>query len=146
MQFILQLLPVFTGHPAGSPTEWTLMSLPCRYGGLGIVNPTSICDSQYAASQLITGPLKDLIVKQFVCAHPPDTRPIRAESRRVASKECVEEVRSILSPQLQRTVDVNSEPGAYSWLLALPLQDQGFHLTKQEFWDALYLLDSVEHS
>jgi len=138
----LKLLPVLTGHSAGSSTERSLMSLPCRYGGLGIVNPTSICDSQYAASQLITGPLKDLIVKQSVCAHPPDTRPIRAEvhqSRRVASKERAEELRSILSPQLQRAVDLNSEPGASSWLLALPLQDQGFHLTKQEFWDALHL-------
>ena len=93
---------------------------------MGIVNPTSICDSQYSASQLITDPLEDLIVKQSVCAHPPDTLPIRAEihqSRRVASKERAEEVRSILSPQLQRTVDLNSEPGASSWLLALPLQD-----------------------
>jgi len=48
----------------------------------------------------------------------------------------------MLSPQLQRTVDliyINSEPGASSWLLALPLQEQGFHLTKQEFWDAFHL-------
>ena len=85
--------------------------------------------SRYAASQLITDPLKGLIVKQSVCARPPDTLPIRAEvhqSRRVASKECAEEVRSILSPQLQRTADLNNEPGASSWLLALPLQDRGF--------------------
>ena len=34
---------------------------------------------------------------------------------------------------------MNSEPGASFWLLALPLQDQGFYLTKQEVWDALHL-------
>jgi len=70
--------------------------------------------SRYAASQLITDPLKDLIVKQSVCARPPDTLPIRAEvhqSRCVASKECAEEVRSILSPQLQKTADLSNEPG-----------------------------------
>ena len=33
--------------------------------------------------------------------------------------------------QLQRAIDLNSEPGASSWLLALPLQYQGYHLTKQ---------------
>ena len=44
-----------------------------------------------------------------------------------------------LSSQLQRAVDLNSEPGASSWLLALPLQEQGFHLNKQEFWDAVHL-------
>ena len=138
----LELLPALTGRPASSSTERNLFSLPCRFGGLGVVNPTSICDSQFAASQEITGQLKDLIIEQSVCAHPPDTRPIRArvhQSRRVASKERAEEVRNILSPQLQRTVDLNSEPGASSWLLALPLQEQGFHLTKQEFRDGLHL-------
>ena len=45
----LQLLTVLTEHPAGSSTEQSLMSLPCHYGGLGIVNATSICDSQYAS-------------------------------------------------------------------------------------------------
>jgi len=90
----------------------------------------------------ITGPLKDLIIEQSICAHPPDTQHIRArvhQGRCEASKECGEEVRNMLSPQLQRTVDLNSEPGASLWLLALPLQEQGFHLIKQEFRDALHL-------
>jgi len=42
--------------------------------------------------------LISLIIEQSVCAHPPDTRPIRArvhQSRRVASKEHAEEVRNI---------------------------------------------------
>ena len=137
----LRLLPSLSGSPAGSNTERILFSLPCRFGGLGVVNPTSICDSQFAASQQITVPLKELIIKQSVCAHPPDTRSIKAQvhqSRRMATKEHALEIRNSLSTQLQRTVDLNSEPGASSWLLALPLQDQGFHLTKQEFWDALH--------
>ena len=36
-------------------------------------------------------------------------------------------------------MDLNSEIGSSSWLTVLPLQDQGFHLHKQEFWDALHL-------
>jgi len=101
----LQLLPVLTrvltGHPACSSTERSLFSLPCRFGGLGMVNPTSICDSQFVASQEITGPLKDLIrIEQSICAHPPDTQHIRArvhQGRREASKERTEEVRNMLS-------------------------------------------------
>ena len=138
----LRLLPSLSRRPAGSNTERTLFSLPCRFGGLGVVNPTSICDSQFAASQQITAPLKELIFKQSVCAHPPDTQSIKAQvhqSRRMATKEHALEIRNSLSTQLQRIVDLNSEPEASSWLLALPLQDQGFHLTKQEFWDALHL-------
>ena len=49
----LQLLPMLTRHPASSSTECSLFSLPCRFGGLDVVNPTSICDSQFVASQEI---------------------------------------------------------------------------------------------
>ena len=48
-------------------------------------------------------------------------------------------VRGRLSSQLQRAVDLNGESGTSSWLLALPLQEQGFHLNEQEFWDAVHL-------
>ena len=37
----------------------------------------------------------------------------------------------------QHAVNLNSETGLSAWLTVLPLQDQGFHLNKQEFWDAL---------
>ena len=39
--------------------------------------------------------------------------------------------------QMQRTLEQLSEPGASSWLGALPIQEQGFNLTKSEFHDAL---------
>ena len=58
----LELLPALTGRPASSSTERNLFSLSCHFGGLGVVNPISICDSQFAASQEITGQLKDLIL------------------------------------------------------------------------------------
>jgi len=36
-------------------------------------------------------------------------------------------------------MDLNSEQGTSLWLTALPLAELGFHLSKQEFWDALHL-------
>ena len=56
-----------------------------------------------------------------------------------AHKEQAEAIRTHLSPSLQQTMDMNSETGSSSWLTVLPLQDQGFHLHKQEFWNALHL-------
>ena len=45
-----------------------------------------------------------------------------------------------ISPHnLQSAVDLNSKLGSSSWLLALPSQDQSFHLYKQEFWGTLHL-------
>ena len=35
--------------------------------------------------------------------------------------------------------EFESETGSSSWLTILPLQVQGFHLHKQEFWDAPHL-------
>ena len=59
--------------------------------------------------------------------------------RRKAHKEQTEAIRTCLSPSLQRAMDLKSETGSSSWLTVLPLQDQRFHLHKQEFWDALHL-------
>ena len=138
----IQLLPSISGHPGCSVDEWDLLSLPCRFGGLGLIYPMKVSDSQFDASLLITASLTDPIIKQSVCARPPDVRFVKAQVHlnwQRASKEFAMHVRGRLSSQLQRVVNLNSEPGASSWLLALPLQEQGFHLNKQEFWDAVHL-------
>ena len=60
--------------------------------------------------------------------------------RRLAYKEAAKDIYSRLSSPSQRIMDsVNSETGSSAWLTVLPLQDQGFYLNKQEFWDALHL-------
>ena len=74
----LKLLPSFTGHSC-STSERELLSLPCRLGGLGIVNPTVIADSQFDASTKTTHPLKDLIMKQSMTAQLPDVISIKSK-------------------------------------------------------------------
>ena len=111
-------------------------------GGLGIANPVLIADQQYDASIKITSSLKELILQQCQTALLPDVSAIKAKvhtDRRLAYKDKAKDIHSRLSPSLQRAMDLNSEPGSSSWLTALPLHDQGFHLNKQEFWDALHL-------
>ena len=85
----LKLLPSFTGHSCSS-SERELLSLPCCLGGLGIVNPTIIANSQFDASIKITNPLKDLIMKQSLTAQLPDVTSIKNRihmDRRMAHKE-----------------------------------------------------------
>ena len=38
-----------------------------------------------------------------------------------------------------RIIYATSEKGASTWLNALPMKAKDYHLTKAEFWDALYL-------
>jgi len=138
----LRFIPVFTGHGSYSADEQDLLSLPCRLGGLSIVNPTIIADLQYDASNKVTNPLKDLIIQQSMMARLSDISSIKNKihmDRRLAYKEAAKDVYSRLSSTSQRAMDLNSETDSSSWLTVLPLQDQGFHLNKQEFWDALHL-------
>ena len=128
----LKLLPYFTDHSC-STNERELFSLTCRVGGLGIVNPTVIADSQLDALIKVTDPLKDLIMKQFVTAQHPDFAFIKSKihmDRQMAHKEQANAIRTRLSPSLQRAMDLNSEIGSSSWLTILPPRDQGFHLHK----------------
>ena len=41
----LRLIPALTGYAACSPILRDLLSLPCRLGGMRIVNPMDIVDS-----------------------------------------------------------------------------------------------------
>ena len=136
------MIPSLTGHSACSALEREVLSLPCHLGGLGLVNPVHIAGSQFTASTKITASLQFLILDQAVQAPLPDVHSIKAQvhqDHRCASKVRASEIRSDLSAQFQRVMDLSSEPGASSWLTALPLAEQGFHLSKQEFWDALHL-------
>ena len=54
-------------------------------------------------------------------------------------KEKMESTDSTLFPDLLRLVNQSRDKGASSWLNAMPLADQGFVLSKQEFRDALNL-------
>ena len=119
-----------------------LLTLPCHLGGMGIANPINIADSQFDALVKVTAPLKELIMDQSLTASPPDLCCIKVD---VHSHHCsvvkarAQEVYAKLSQPLQRAMDLNSEKGSSSWLTVLPFCDQGFHLTKREFWDATHL-------
>ena len=138
----LRLIPALTGYASCSPILRNLLSLPCCLGGMGIVNPMDIADSQFDASVRVTASLKELILNQSLTASPLDVRSIKADvhsHRHSITKVKAQEVYAKLSQPLQRAIDLNSKKGSSSWLTVLPFHDQGFHLNKCEFWDAIHL-------
>ena len=60
----LHLIPSLTGYAACSPILRDLHSLPCHLGGMGIVNPMDIANSQFDASVLVTASQKELKLDQ----------------------------------------------------------------------------------
>ena len=119
-----------------------LPELPCRLGGIGIVNPMDIADSQFDTSVCVTASLKELILDQSLTVSPPDVQSIKADVHshsRSITKIRAQEVCAKLSQPLQRAMDLNSEKGSSSRLTVLPFHDQGFYLNKHEFWDVIHL-------
>ena len=45
------------------------------------------------------------------------------------------DIKSRLTSQQCRLNDINTEQGASTWLSTLPIEEEGYMLNKQEFWD-----------
>ena len=58
------LIPALTGRAPSNDLERNLFALPSRLGGICLVNPTKLSESEYPASKLVTKPLCDLIFEQ----------------------------------------------------------------------------------
>ena len=95
------------------------------------------------SSTTITRPLVECIINQSDDL-PDATVEHRVKKAAIAHVKELETTRSTnlknqQSPELQRALEQYSEPGASSWLGALPIAAQGFNLNKGEFQDALCL-------
>ena len=135
-------IPALTGRDPCSEVERELLALPCRLGGLNIPNPTTICEFQFSASKKLSGPLASLILRQSDEFSIPSLHSIKSDIRRarqLLSTANFDDVKSRLDSTLQRTMDLLRAKCSSNWLTALPIEEQGFHLNKQEFRDALCL-------
>ncbi len=137
-----KFLPALFGRDL-TPNERDLVSLPIKEGGLGIRKISSNSSLNYETSAQFTAPLIKQIVQQSDFL--PDTGEVsRAkhnarEKLEAVEKLAMEETKEKQSPEIKRCLEQITEPGASSWLAALPLEDQGFNLNKSEFQDALCL-------
>ena len=124
-------------------TERDLFSLPVRLGGLGIPIFTEKATSDYENSKKLTAPLAAIIVLQGI--ELPDENSlkcIRADVTRLQTaslKSKTSLIEQNLDPCTTRAVKQAQEKGAGSWLNVLPLEEQGFTLTKGEFRDGIAL-------
>lgn len=126
--------------------ERELFSMPARYAGLSICNPTKQCDRQFANSEELTAPLLALLVIQERNLDPTALgktqdaiRQAQKFKREDELKKQLEDIRSKVSPSLQLAIKLATEKGASSWVTARPMHDHSTVLHKGEFRDAVYL-------
>jgi hypothetical protein len=137
-----KLIPAIIGRHSVSDTEREILALPCRLGGLGLINPTRSAAVQYNGSEKITAPLVSLILNQGTC--PPEIweemKSLKATVRSENKAHAENEAAAIeLDAQQKKTVEMAKEKGASAWLTTLPLEKYGFALYRSEFRDAIAL-------
>ncbi len=135
-----KFIPALFGRELTS-IERELVALPVKEGGMGIKEVSKCSTVSYQVSKDITAPLVKQIVDQsdFIPS-PTDVSKARTtamEKVRSDEKKRFEEVRDKQSGEIKRSLQQITEPGASSWLGALPLTEYGFNLNKGEFQDAL---------
>ena len=136
------LIPALFGSQI-SDGERELISIPIREGGMGLKVLHENSDAAYEASVKITKPLVNKIIAQS--QDLPDEEKVKtAKSKTICESKAKEAEKTLAiktkqTPDIQRLVEQHSEPGASSWLGAMPLEKHNFNLTKYEFNDALCL-------
>jgi len=130
--------------------ERELLSLPARFGGLGVTNPTESCKAAHDNSLFVSEPLVALIVAQRSEFDPKDLRDEVSELRKQVDKdtelyhkEKLDAIMKKAPAELLASIKISLEKGASSWVTAAPSYDHGTILHKGEFVDALYPLRLV---
>ena len=122
-----------------------MLSLPYRFGGLGLLNPVEKCAGEYEQSLAVTEQLKDLIFRQDLDISGLDKDIIKETKKEMKAKkekhynELLEAVSDELDEKGKRLLSCAKEKGDSSWLSALPIRKFGYSINKQEFKDAVNL-------
>ncbi len=124
------------------------LSLPNRFGGMGIIRPFLFSQSQYQDSISISKPLADSLLgdSDSVNTDSFDLQDAMLKIRKNCSRvrnTCNQVIADIVKTNLpndrQRLFDLANERGASVWLSALPLKEFSFDLHKGAFRDAICL-------
>ena len=139
-----KFIPAITGGQICSDNERILLSLPTRFGGLNIPLFHELSKIEYENSRKITKGLTTLITKQDVNYTVSSTElsnlkcQIKGE-KEGRHKETLNNLKQTMNKEQQRLNEINQEKGVSNWLLVLPMIENGFDLTKQQFWDGIRL-------
>ena len=139
-----KFIPALTGQSAPNHLVRELLALPARLGGLGLVNPVDLADSEHQSSLSLTSALVRVLLQERshgdVSALPsPSTKSAIHQVKHQQLIHAAACLHSRLPAKLQFARELACEKGASSWLTVRPQADHGFALPKSAFRDALCL-------
>ena len=104
-----------------SDNEREVLSLPARFGGLGIFNPTTACTAAHENSKIVTRPIVDMIMEQSEDFDPMDLQDAINELRKEVDKKTeqshesqLEKLNEKLPKDLLASINIASVKGASS--------------------------------
>ena len=139
----LHFLPAVLRRPVND-LEREILSLPARFGGLGVFDPCNICVGAHSDSKLLTEPLVQFILNQQSDFVPgdlsADVANIRTKletDREEHYKDQFKQLFDHAPASMQACMNVAREKGASSWVTACPSHEHNTVLSKGEFVDAV---------
>ena len=118
-----KFIPALSGMPAPSEEVRDLLALPCRLGGLGILNPTRTASHEFQASMEITTPIVSSILShesRYTYETLSDQLSAVAEIKKrkhARQSSSASELKSKLPPDLRSLQLANSITCRGIWLL-----------------------------
>ncbi len=139
-----EFIPAITEGHHCSHTQRMLLSLPVKMGGLGVPMLTELCESEYKNSKRATEQLTERIRVQnekydIDRVQQKEVELLIQKERKERFEKVLKYVRQSMTKEELRANDIAQMKGASSWLNALPLIDEGYYLSKREFFDAIHL-------
>ena len=136
-----QFIPAITGGIYVNQEQRRLLSLPVKLGGLAIPIFSDISDNEFSFSVKISeNHVNGILAQQRkytkdseMAAKKNDIKKMKKE----LNERILSEISKTLSTEDSRLLQLSMENGASTWLSTLPLAEEGYHLTKQNFWDLI---------
>ena len=122
-------------------TERRLISLPVKYGGLGISIFSEVSDQEYSNSLVVTENLcKKIVAQHRQFEHDPERNKKKNKIKNKKNKKfkvTLDDLKLEMNTDKIRLNEIHQEIGSSSWLTSLPLKDEGYVVNKQSFWDLI---------
>jgi hypothetical protein len=137
-----KFIPAITEGHRCTPDERKLLSLPVRYGGLGIPILINSSLRSYENSLKITKQLTENIIRQEASYNFDNQMYINIKNEKRKEKknydeDILKDLRQRMTLDQLRANELSTMKGASSWLSSLPLKAENFSLNKREFYDAI---------
>ena len=138
---LTEFIPAITGGIKVNQTERILISLPVKYGGLGIPIFSEVSDQEYSNSLVVTENLcKKIVAQHRQFEHDPERNKKKNKIKNEKKKKfkaTLDDLKLEMNTDKIRLNEIHQEIGSSSWLTSLPLKDEGYVVNKQSFWDLI---------